>query len=156
MSLKNGLSSINRAIDIAKGLEDQESDASFKLQLADLYTALADAKIAISDARSNEGLKWRFGKDSRPNSKGKRGRLAGIKEITSLVEPDYTRDDFKNGKLPKRPSRFHYCVVDEVGGGMCFYGYARTLEEGKEELQAWLTKHQDFVLEIHKSYNRRE
>lgn len=54
MDLMGGLSAVGKGLDIVKALrelEGQVNDSTFKYQIAELYTALADAKIALADAR---------------------------------------------------------------------------------------------------------
>lgn len=49
-----GLTAISSALDIAKKLQNydkQFNEAEFKLQIAELYTSLSDAKIALSEAK---------------------------------------------------------------------------------------------------------
>ncbi|MCM2561010.1 hypothetical protein M8756_01880 [Lutimaribacter sp. EGI FJ00015] len=54
MDIMTGLSAAAKALEIAKSLREFEgklNDATFKHQIAELYTALADAKMALADAR---------------------------------------------------------------------------------------------------------
>ena len=54
MDIMTGLSAASKALDIAKSLREFESklnDATFKHQIAELYTVLADTKMALADAR---------------------------------------------------------------------------------------------------------
>jgi hypothetical protein len=55
MDIASGLSAASAAITIAKDLREIDrsvDEATFKLKIAELTEALADTKIALSDARN--------------------------------------------------------------------------------------------------------
>lgn len=54
MDLMTGLAAAAQALDITKKLRDLSADldtATYRAQIAELYTALADVKMALSDAK---------------------------------------------------------------------------------------------------------
>lgn len=54
MDLMSGIAAIQKSLEIAKALKELEAkfnDSSFKYQIAELYSALADARIALANAR---------------------------------------------------------------------------------------------------------
>ena len=54
MDIIAGLSAVSQALDITKKIRELDQDlssAEFKLQIAELYSALADTKIALSEAQ---------------------------------------------------------------------------------------------------------
>ncbi|WP_050773803.1 hypothetical protein [Pseudovibrio sp. JE062] len=62
MDLMSGLTAISKALDVAKALREfdgQLNDATYKFQVAELYAALADAKISLADAKEEIALKER-------------------------------------------------------------------------------------------------
>lgn len=54
MDLMSGLAALGKSLEIVKALRELEgkfNDSTFKHQIAELYSALADARIALADAR---------------------------------------------------------------------------------------------------------
>lgn len=91
MDIMGGLSAVSKGLEIVKALKDIEgraNDATFKLQIAELHGALADAKIALADAREELAVRDR--------------EIARLKEVQS-------------GKMPVVRYRGFNFGIDEDG-----------------------------------------
>lgn len=103
MDFMTGLAAVGKALEIVKSLREVEvksNDAAFKLQVADLYTALADAKIALAEAKEQAGEQER---------EIKRLKDIQAKQMPTVSYNSYTFGIDENGKSIGRP----FCPICE-------------------------------------------
>ena len=103
MDLVSGLSAASTALGIVKDLREIDrsvDEASFKLKLAELTGALADTKVALSDARE------RINKLERQLSEAQLGDYCPICRNSHLRVSDVTPHDRLIG------IEFHSCACD--------------------------------------------
>ncbi|WP_428513294.1 hypothetical protein [Roseovarius sp.] len=124
MDLVSGLTAARLAIDLAKDLREIDKsvdEATFKLKLADLTSALADTQVALSDAKLRiseleEALKNRFSGDLCP--KCKEGRL----QVVSVEAAGYGQNEW------------HYSVCDSE---TCDYSNNRWFDTASNKYEAY-------------------